>query len=355
MTQEVLTKDQVISIFQRSVISSAKKQTATSVAKEFGVSEKTVRDIWKGRTWYEETLPLDLNRVPREPKKMGRPPGRKDRTKRKLKTNAGQKAISTQSSAVRSDLNGILQSHEKDTVQATSSTQLADSAQTSTQILVSNNLPRKYSVQDSQMIVNWTGLSRPVLSTQQADIGGLNALKSSCCSSRNEMVKNQGEEAHGSILPSNSNSHSWTPTSAFAVLPMTPPTAPAESSLAILAQLYRPSLLPQSRLEAASILPPGWSYHGPMLSPPAAPSLGRVAAALLTARPAPMTSTQLAAAVCAAPAAAAAAARLSFPPINAAMTCRPSRTSGRRPRRPSASNASDCPGPWVHTGRHSSP
>ena len=131
MTQEVLTKDQVISIFQRSVISSAKKQTATSVAKEFGVSEKTVRDIWKGRTWYEETLPLDFNRVPGELKKMGRPPGRKDRTKRKSKTNAGHKAMSTQSSAVRSDLNSILQSHEKDTVQATSSTQLADSAQTS--------------------------------------------------------------------------------------------------------------------------------------------------------------------------------------------------------------------------------
>ena len=84
----VLTSDQAIEIFRLSMpTESAKKRpTATSVARQFGVNEKTIRDIWSGRTWDDETLPLDFNRSPKKAKKTGRPLGCKDSVPRKLKT-----------------------------------------------------------------------------------------------------------------------------------------------------------------------------------------------------------------------------------------------------------------------------
>ena len=84
----VLTSDQAIEIFRLSMpTESAKKRpTATSVARQFGVNEKTIRDIWSGRTWDDETLTLDFNRSPKKAKKTGRPLGCKDSVPRKLKT-----------------------------------------------------------------------------------------------------------------------------------------------------------------------------------------------------------------------------------------------------------------------------
>jgi hypothetical protein len=84
----VLTKDQAIEIFRLSLTHSSKEKrsTATSVARTFDVSEKTVRDIWSARTWHDETLPLDVNRTPRAAKKIGRPHGRFDSKPRKPRT-----------------------------------------------------------------------------------------------------------------------------------------------------------------------------------------------------------------------------------------------------------------------------
>ena len=83
----VLTKEQVIEIFRYSLAhsSSNNRPTASSVAKQFRVSEKTIRDIWKARTWHVETLQLDPNRRPREMKKAGRPLGRKDSMPRRTR------------------------------------------------------------------------------------------------------------------------------------------------------------------------------------------------------------------------------------------------------------------------------
>ena len=60
----VLTKDQVIHIFRMSIEKSNNKArpSATAVAKQYSVSEKTIRDIWRARTWHDETLPLDMHR-----------------------------------------------------------------------------------------------------------------------------------------------------------------------------------------------------------------------------------------------------------------------------------------------------
>ena len=56
--------------------------SAATLSKHYGVSEKTVRDIWTGRTWSKETWHLDASR-PYPTKKMGRPFGRKDAQPRK--------------------------------------------------------------------------------------------------------------------------------------------------------------------------------------------------------------------------------------------------------------------------------
>ena len=56
--------------------------SAAAVSKLYCVSEKTVRDIWTGRTWSKETWHLDESRTLKI-KKMGRPLGRKDAQPRK--------------------------------------------------------------------------------------------------------------------------------------------------------------------------------------------------------------------------------------------------------------------------------
>ena len=88
----VLTKEQAINIFRISTFNytKASRPTATSVAKAFGVSEKAIRDIWNGRTWCEETLPLDSSRQPKPRKKTGRPLGRKDSAPRRPKETTRQ-------------------------------------------------------------------------------------------------------------------------------------------------------------------------------------------------------------------------------------------------------------------------
>ena len=50
------------------------------------MSEKTIRDIWMARTWHHETLPWDLNRLPKKIAKSGRPLGRKDNAPRRPRT-----------------------------------------------------------------------------------------------------------------------------------------------------------------------------------------------------------------------------------------------------------------------------
>ena len=58
--------------------------SATQLGKLYEVSEKTIRDIWTGRTWVRETWRLDTSRsIP--VKKIGRPKGRKDNKPRKRK------------------------------------------------------------------------------------------------------------------------------------------------------------------------------------------------------------------------------------------------------------------------------
>ena len=68
----VLTKTEVIAIFQIKGT-----QSATKVSRCFGVSEKAIRDIWSARTWAAETWHLDMSR-PLNIKSSGRPLGCRD-------------------------------------------------------------------------------------------------------------------------------------------------------------------------------------------------------------------------------------------------------------------------------------
>ena len=78
--QARLSQTQVVAIFQ----SRASNQSSTKVANSYGVNEKTVRDIWTGRTWAKETWHLDPSRRV-EVKTMGRPIGCRDTKPRKQK------------------------------------------------------------------------------------------------------------------------------------------------------------------------------------------------------------------------------------------------------------------------------
>ena len=59
--------------------------SASKICQQFGISEKAVRDIWKGRTWAREIARLDPSSSFLV-KKLGRPIGSKDKIPRKKPT-----------------------------------------------------------------------------------------------------------------------------------------------------------------------------------------------------------------------------------------------------------------------------
>jgi hypothetical protein len=78
-----LTAQQAVEIYRlKDVTSNAKKKTSLLV-KHFGVSRKAIRDIWRGRTWGQETQHLDADGKPVVSKPIGRPKGAKDKKPRR--------------------------------------------------------------------------------------------------------------------------------------------------------------------------------------------------------------------------------------------------------------------------------
>ena len=71
-----LTLGEVLAIFNMKNSSAV----AAKIAQAHGVNEKTIRDIWKGRTWAKDTLHLDKSRSPTV-KEAGRPVGCKKSSK----------------------------------------------------------------------------------------------------------------------------------------------------------------------------------------------------------------------------------------------------------------------------------
>ena len=82
-TRTVLQESEAIEIFLLRPLSSELHETPCSelVGKRYGVSSKTIRDIWVGRTWYRTTHHLDPTRMDsteRLARHPGRPKGSKD-------------------------------------------------------------------------------------------------------------------------------------------------------------------------------------------------------------------------------------------------------------------------------------
>ena len=83
----VLAKEQVHQIFalkEKSYASNlhTKYANVTITSRAFGVSDKTIRDIWSGRTWCHET---GMPRKAHLRDHVGRPKGSKDATPRQIK------------------------------------------------------------------------------------------------------------------------------------------------------------------------------------------------------------------------------------------------------------------------------
>ena len=61
----ILTDEQAQEIFRRKPSPHSKgRERAAALARMYGVSIKTVRDIWVGRTWYRATYHLDASKPP---------------------------------------------------------------------------------------------------------------------------------------------------------------------------------------------------------------------------------------------------------------------------------------------------
>ena len=87
----ILTAQQAVHIFELKQRMSTSNRgnrslSAAGVARVFSVNEKTVRDIWKGRTWSRETQHMDCSRqmVIKHP---GRPKGCKDAKPRRQRNS----------------------------------------------------------------------------------------------------------------------------------------------------------------------------------------------------------------------------------------------------------------------------
>ena len=79
----ILTSQQAIAIFRLKLASDGTRPSASTVSRVYGVSEKTIRDIWNGRTWFEDTARFEPTRPMRNARPLGRPKGRKDRVPRR--------------------------------------------------------------------------------------------------------------------------------------------------------------------------------------------------------------------------------------------------------------------------------
>jgi hypothetical protein len=88
----ILTSEQVIAIFR---LKFDIKPCASAVARVYGISEKAIRDIWKGRTWFEETSRFEPTRPARTVGPPGRPKGRKDSAPRRRRLSTFHQKIST--------------------------------------------------------------------------------------------------------------------------------------------------------------------------------------------------------------------------------------------------------------------
>jgi hypothetical protein len=78
-TRVMLTRSQAIAIYrvrlENKVPKPIGRTTAAAVARMYGVNEKTVRDIWNGRTWRKDTESVSLSIPPENDQSISADPG----------------------------------------------------------------------------------------------------------------------------------------------------------------------------------------------------------------------------------------------------------------------------------------
>ena len=104
-TRAVLTEAQAVEIFLIKIanddVPKRSRRSAAAVARQFGVSDKAVRDIWTGRTWFRELMHLDPARaaMPERLKRPGRPRGRRDAQPTRKQDKCSSDSTSTSSAS----------------------------------------------------------------------------------------------------------------------------------------------------------------------------------------------------------------------------------------------------------------
>jgi hypothetical protein len=81
----ILTEQQAVEIFGLASSHQDVVFSAAALARRYGVNERTVRDIWKQRTWIHATRPFEGSLQIRSKNRVGRPKGSKDSKPRKPK------------------------------------------------------------------------------------------------------------------------------------------------------------------------------------------------------------------------------------------------------------------------------
>ena len=100
-SRSFLQEKQAVEIFQMKIENTSRnvrdRVSASAIGRVYGVSEKTVRDIWGARTWRFETQHLDTTRqLVQVAKNLGRPLGSKDKSPRRVSSKVRQHAKSRQ-------------------------------------------------------------------------------------------------------------------------------------------------------------------------------------------------------------------------------------------------------------------
>ena len=141
-SRSILTKEQAreIFLFKQTQGDSKFQREISSLAHQYKISSKAIRDIWKGRSWLDATYDL-WSTDSRPPKRvLGRPKGKKDTKPRKSKQQFCLEGLIS-ASIDSEDANH----HEKTSISVVSTTRSDDP------ILSSTNLTELYSTSGAQL------------------------------------------------------------------------------------------------------------------------------------------------------------------------------------------------------------
>eukprot|EP00960_Hanusia_phi_P014338 422830-Hanusia_phi.AAC.1 len=160
----VISEEIAIKIFaQRKPNSNFKTAESCMVANEYGVSSKSVRDVWDRRTWVKATMPLwTTAEVEEYEKRNKRPPGRpvgatdskprKRRSERKKRDSVPAKRIKTQPKkpSAKTDDSSSSSSSSSTSCYLKSSSSSASSSESGPSSVDTKHVHKRFSIQEAK-------------------------------------------------------------------------------------------------------------------------------------------------------------------------------------------------------------